>query len=103
MHKNQPGLQARLVDFVNFDRRNYADSHLEKNVALSGPLGRLKRHSVISSCLLYTSQIADWALEAMCWAVQSGLMDGRTETTLVPLGIINRAEAAAMLLRLAAI
>ena len=48
-------------------------------------------------------QIADWALEAMCWAVQSGLMDGRTETTLVPLGIINRAEAAAMLLRLAAI
>jgi hypothetical protein len=37
----------------------------------------------------------------MDWAVESGLLNGRTESTLVPLGIVNRAEAAAMLLRLA--
>lgn len=45
------------------------------------------------------SEVSDWAMEAMQWAVGSGLITGRTETTLVPKGNATRAEAAAILMR----
>lgn len=44
-------------------------------------------------------EVSDWAMEAMQWAVGSGLITGRTETTLVPKGDATRAEAAAILMR----
>ena len=45
-------------------------------------------------------QIAGWATDAMGWAVNSGILNGRTAETLAPRGTVTRAEAAAMLLRL---
>jgi hypothetical protein len=44
-------------------------------------------------------QVAGWAAEAMEWAVSTGLINGRTATTLAPLGSASRAEAAQMLTR----
>lgn len=43
--------------------------------------------------------ISDWALEAVNWAVESGILTGRGNGTLDPLGLATRAEAAAMLVR----
>ena len=46
-----------------------------------------------------TAGIADWAADAMLWAVSNGIIGGRTGTTLDPDGNATRAEAAAILLR----
>jgi hypothetical protein len=43
--------------------------------------------------------VSSWAETAMAWAVETGLITGRTETTLAPLGTANRAEAATLLQR----
>ena len=45
------------------------------------------------------SEISDWAVPAMKWAVAEGLIAGRTTTTLVPRGNATRAEAATILMR----
>lgn len=45
-------------------------------------------------------QVASYAREAMEWAVDSGLISGRTGPTLAPTGTATRAEAAAILQRL---
>lgn len=44
-------------------------------------------------------QVGDWAEEAMAWAVDEGIVQGDTPTTLNPTGTATRAEAAAMLQR----
>jgi len=43
--------------------------------------------------------VSDWANEAMHWCVMNGIINGRTETTLVPGGNAKRAEAAMILMR----
>jgi hypothetical protein len=43
--------------------------------------------------------VSDWAREAMAWAVSTGLITGRTETTLAPEIPATRAEAATLLQR----
>ena len=43
-------------------------------------------------------EISGYAVEAMKWAVQTEVIHGRTETTLVPQGQATRAEAATMLM-----
>jgi hypothetical protein len=43
--------------------------------------------------------VSSWAEDAMAWAVESGLITGRTETTLAPAGTATRAEAATLLQR----
>ena len=43
--------------------------------------------------------ISVWAMEALQWANEKGLITGRTDTTLVPKGNATRAEAAAILMR----
>ena len=43
--------------------------------------------------------IHSWAQDAMSWAVAVGLVEGRTESTVVPSGTATRAEAATMLMR----
>lgn len=45
------------------------------------------------------SDVSGWAMEAMQWAVGSGLISGRTTSTLVPKGDATRAETAAILKR----
>jgi len=44
-------------------------------------------------------KIADWALEAMRWAVAEDLIKGRSDTELAPKGTATRAEAATILMR----
>lgn len=44
-------------------------------------------------------RIHSWALNAMAWAVDAGLIQGRPDGTLDPAGTANRAEAATLLAR----
>ena len=45
-------------------------------------------------------QISGWAKEPLLWAVTAGIINGRTESTLVPQGNATRAEVATMLMRM---
>ena len=44
-------------------------------------------------------KVGNWAKEAITWAVEGGIIDGMTPTTLEPTGTATRAQAAAMLQR----
>ena len=43
--------------------------------------------------------VSDWAVTAMAWAVENGIITGVTDTTIVPQGSATRAQCAAMLMR----
>lgn len=45
------------------------------------------------------SRVSDWAREEMSWAVASGLIQGVTDTTLVPGRQASRAECATLIMR----
>ena len=45
------------------------------------------------------NQISSWALENIQWANAVGMVNGRTDTTIVPKGNATRAEAASMIQR----
>ncbi len=47
------------------------------------------------------SVVSSYATDALSWANAAGLINGRTETTLVPLGTATRAEVAAIIHRFA--
>ena len=47
------------------------------------------------------SQLHGWSFAAVRWAVENGLVMGRTATTLVPAITMTRAEAAALMVRFA--
>ena len=49
------------------------------------------------SCFADREQVSSWAGEAIAWAVDAGVMGGRTDGTLDPAGTATRAEAAVML------
>ncbi|MGN0963408.1 MAG: S-layer homology domain-containing protein, partial [Clostridia bacterium] len=44
-------------------------------------------------------KVSEYAVDAMKWAVENELINGRTETDLVPQGLTKRAEAATILVR----
>lgn len=44
-------------------------------------------------------QVSDWAYEAMCWSVGSGIILGVGDDLLQPLGYATRAQAAVMIMR----
>ena len=46
--------------------------------------------------------VAAWAADAMAWAVNSGIISGMTEDTIVPAGNATRAQCAAIFMRYAA-
>lgn len=46
-----------------------------------------------------TGEVADWAKEAMAWAVSEGLVKGKTEELLAPTDTASRAEVATLLQR----
>ena len=50
-----------------------------------------------------SGNVADWAAEAMAWAVKSGLIAGRGGAVLAPEGTATRAEVATILQRLVAL
>ena len=60
-----------------------------KNPAVSGDL----------SAFSDAASVSEYAVPAMTWAVQNGLISGRTADTLVPKGQANRAELATVLHR----
>ena len=43
--------------------------------------------------------VSAYAEEAMAWAVENGIIQGMTETTLVPKGTATRAQVATILMR----
>lgn len=45
------------------------------------------------------ASVSDWAAEAMSWAVETGIIEGVTDTTIVPQSTAIRAQAATMLMR----
>ena len=44
-------------------------------------------------------KIGDWAMDAMSWAVATGLLNGRGANMLQPTGTATRAEVATILMR----
>jgi hypothetical protein len=70
---------------------------LQRFVALSGS-GDLSQQASLSG-YWDAGQVASWAKEAMSWAVGTGLIQGRTSSSLAPKGTATRAEAAQMLMR----
>jgi hypothetical protein len=75
----------------------------EQIVTILYRFAKLNGYNVAPSADLtkYTDagKISDWASDAMKWAVSIGLVNGRSETTLVPEGNATRAEVAAILQR----
>ena len=47
-----------------------------------------------------TAQISSWGVDAMAWAVEQGLISGKADGRLDPVGTASRAETAAILARL---
>ncbi len=47
-----------------------------------------------------SAKVADWATDAMKWAVGSGLMKGNDDNTINPMGTATRAEVATVIVRL---
>ncbi len=45
------------------------------------------------------SDVSDWAVDAVTWCVGAGIINGMTETTIVPQGTGTRAQMATMLMR----
>lgn len=45
------------------------------------------------------SDVSDWAVDAVTWCVGAGIINGMTETTIVPQGAGTRAQMATMLMR----
>lgn len=45
------------------------------------------------------AMVSSYAVDAMCWAVESGLIGGVGDNTLAPLGTATRAQVAAILMR----
>ncbi len=43
--------------------------------------------------------VSDYAADAMCWAIENGIIEGRTDGTLDPQGEATRAELATILMR----
>ena len=77
----------------------------EQLAAMLYRYAKLKGYDVSASADIsaYTdaSSVSSWATDAMRWAVGTGLINGRTATTLAPQGNATRAEVAAILMRFA--
>ena len=48
-----------------------------------------------------SASVSPWAKDTMRWAVGAGLINGMSDTTIVPQGTATRAQVAAMVMRLA--
>lgn len=75
----------------------------EQMVAMLYRYAQYEKMDVTASADLtgYTdqSEVSDWALYAMQWAVAEGLITGRTADTVAPGAGLTRAEAAEILMR----
>ena len=75
----------------------------EQAVAIINRYAKSKELDVSPSddLTLYTDadDISDWALDAMKWAIATGIIQGRTPTTIAPQGTCTRAEIAMVFMR----
>ncbi len=75
----------------------------EQMAALMYRYAKYKGYDIAAAAELggYTdgAQVHDWAYRAMQWANGTGLIQGRTDTTLVPAGTATRGENATILMR----
>ena len=46
-----------------------------------------------------SNKVSDYAVNAMQWALESGIISGESDTTLNPKGNATRAQMAAMIMR----
>jgi hypothetical protein len=61
--------------------------------------GAMKTDAADLSAFPDADHISDWALDAMKWAVETGLLNGNENGQLMSQGQTTRAEAAAILYR----
>lgn len=61
--------------------------------------GRITEGSADLSVYADTSEISDWALSSMGWAVSEGLISGTDSKSLMPSSFVTRAQTAAFLTR----
>jgi hypothetical protein len=93
------GVENGITDGLNLD----ANITREQFAALLYRYAQMKKSDTAGTTDLTAyadaEDISDWATEAMAWANAKGILTGRTESTLAPLGTATRAEAAALLQR----
>ena len=61
-------------------------------------MGRVEGPQIVDA-FTDAGSVSDWALEALIWAVDNGIVTGMTDTTIVPQGSATRAQAAIMFMR----
>ena len=84
------GMQSGFGGFLKIDFTFYNYNKYKNNdVSASASLSKFTD----------AGSVSDWAVNEMRWAVATGMINGMTETTLVPQGTATRAQVATMLTR----
>lgn len=92
---------------TGLDATTYAPAHSITREQLAAMLYRMAQHngqaSASSADVLNgfadRNAVHDWAKDAMCWAIENGIVTGKGNAVLDPTGTATRAEVAAMLTR----
>lgn len=85
----------------------YAPAHSITREQLAAMLYRMAQHNGQASAgsadvlngFADRNAVHDWAKDAMCWAIENGIITGKGNAVLDPTGTATRAEVAAMLTR----
>lgn len=85
----------------------YAPAHSITREQLAAMLYRMAQHNGQASAgsadvlngFADRNAVHDWAKDAMCWAIENGIVTGKGNAVLDPTGTATRAEVAAMLTR----
>ena len=92
---------------TGLDATTYAPAHSITREQLAAMLYRMAQHNGQASAgsadvlndFADRNAVHDWAKDAMCWAIENGLITGKGNAVLDPTGTATRAEVAAMLTR----
>jgi hypothetical protein len=98
------GMETGLTDGTNMDgeitREQFATLlYRYRQFTMQNSQSTIAADAADISAYTDAGDVSEWAREAMEWAVGSGLVTGRTATTLAPRGTATRAEAAMLLQR----
>ncbi len=92
---------------TGLDATTYAPAHSITREQLAAMLYRMAQHNGQASAgsadvlngFADRNAVHDWAKDAMCWAIENGIITGKGNAVLDPTGTATRAEVAAMLTR----
>lgn len=92
---------------TGLDATTYAPAHSITREQLAAMLYRMAQHNGQASAgsadvlngFADRNAVHDWAKDAMCWAIENGIVTGKGNAVLDPTGTATRAEVAAMLTR----